>query len=168
MPRRRYKIDLYARGVVSTTGTITRTWESSRLAEGQALIVGGQQVRPTEGRTESEPFTIRILDVNSTVSSLLATTAGRAHLLSRLFRVRRATDSTASTAYKTLAVGRVQDVALAPDVASYDFTISDERWIERNTEIFAKANTAMLIPPGLINQWIQYPATPPQTWTCVN
>src|SRR5687767_4223574 len=133
MPRRRYKIDLYARGVVSTTGTITRTWESSRLAEGQSLIVGGQTVRPTEGRTESEPFTIRILDVNSTVSALLTDSSGRNHLLSRLFRVRRATDSTASTAYKTLAVGRVQDVSLSPDITSYDFVVSDERWVERNT-----------------------------------
>lgn len=167
MPRRRYKFDLYNRGVSATTGTITRTWESSRLADGQPLIVGGQTVRPTEGRTESEPFTIRILDVNSTVSGLLTDSSGRNHLLSRLFRVRRATDSTASTAYKTLSVGRVQDVSLAPDVASYDFVISDERWVERNTEIFTKANTAMLIPPGLIARWGPFPATTPAPWKVI-
>src|SRR6185436_18144702 len=35
-------------------------------------------------------------------------------------------------------------------------------------EIFTKANTAMLIPPGLISKWGPFPATTPAVWKVIN
>jgi hypothetical protein len=57
-------------------------------------------------------------------------------------------------------------MALGGDVSSYDFTVHDERWLERKTDVFTKANTAMLVPPGLITQFYGMPATPPERWVC--
>src|SRR5512144_2432253 len=116
MSRARYKIDIYASGVVSTTGTIAFTLQSSQLTNG-APTAGGYLVRPTLGRVEGQPWSFSPLDVNSTFTSHLASTAGRLNLLGRLVRFRRSLDSTATTAYQTQTAGRISDVILDPSVA---------------------------------------------------
>lgn len=159
MPHVRYQVQVFNRGVVSTTGTVAFTIGSSRLAD--APVIGGQTIRPVEGRTESEPWVFSVLDVGSTFTAQLANASGRAHLLGRLARVRMAHDS---TSYASVAVGRMTDIALDPNVAAYHVTIGDERWLERQSDIFTKANTAMLVPAGLINGFAQMPATNPGRW----
>lgn len=167
MPHIRYQLQIYNRGVVTTTGTVAITIGSSRMPADQPPIVGGQTIRPTEGKVESEPWVVSVLDVGSTFTGKLADASGRAHLLGRLARIRMAHDSTASTAYQSIAVGRITDIALDSNAAQYHVTIGDERWLERQADIFTKANTSMLVPAGLINQWASMPASPAGRWRVV-
>lgn len=146
--RIRYLIDVYAKGVQATTGTVDFSLRTSQLAD--APTVGGQLVRAAEGRVESQPWTLRVLDVNSTFTSHLASSTGRLQLLGRLTRIRASLDSTASSNYKSLTVGRVSDITLDQNVNVWDVTIQDERFLERDTQIFAQANTCMLVPKGTI------------------
>jgi hypothetical protein len=142
---------------------VAYTFASSRFAA--APVVGGQTIRPVEGRTESEPWVISLTDVGSTVSSLLSS-AGRMHLLGRLCRLRASLNSTATSSYAGVAVGRLTDVSLQAGVAGYDLTIGDERWLERQADIFTVSNTAMLIPPGLVSPFFNIPAQAPGRWRC--
>lgn len=151
MTLRRYRLDIFARGVVSTTGTVSYTFNTSQMAE--APVVRTQLVRASEGIVESQPWTVRLLDTNQSFTALLGDSSGRMQLLGRLVRLRSSLDSTATSNYQNLAVSRFSDLQMAGDVASYDCTFSDERWIERQTQVFTKANTCALIPHGLINDF---------------
>lgn len=162
MTQRRYRLDIYARGVTSTTGSISYTFDTSQFAE--APIVRTQIVRASEGTVESQPWTARLMDSNQSFTALLADSSGRMQLLGRLVRLRSSLDSTASSNYQNLAVARFTDLQMSGDVATYDCTFTDERWIERQTQVFTKANTCMLIPVGLINAFHTAPATPPVNW----
>ncbi len=147
MPHRRYKLDVFARGVRATTGTITHTFSSSEIRDAPAAL-GGTVLRLDSMTVESEPWTVTVVDKNSTMTGLLADGNGRMHLLGRLVRVRQSLDSTASTAYTTVAVGRLTDVALTDDVASYALTVSDERWLEREADIFTTVGDSCWLLPG--------------------
>lgn len=162
MSRRRYKFDIYARGVVSTTGTISWTFGENRFPDGYLPTVGGQIVRPTQGAVESQPWTVSLLDVASSFTGLLGDSSGRLQQIGRLTRMRASLDSTASTAYTTLAVGRLTDIGLNPSVAAYDLTVSDERWVEQQETVFTKIDDSVsLIPGGLVKNapasWIDVP-----------
>lgn len=163
MPHRRYKLQIYARGVTATTGSVSYTLLSSDF--GAAPTAGGFRVDAAAARVESLPWQCRILDRGSTFTAKIADSSGRMHLLGRLTRLLSSIDSTASTDYGVMAVGRISDLNLAPNITSYDLTIADERWVERQTDVFTKANTAMLVPSGLITPFHNVPATPPPRWT---
>jgi len=149
--RIRYRIDIFGAGVQTTTGAIDFTLQTSQLRA--PPILGGQLVRAPEGRVESQPWKLSVLDINSTFTAHLTNSSGRLQLLGRLTRFRSSLDSTAS--YSTMSVGRLTDINLAADVAGWDLTISDERYLERQTQIFGQANTASLIPRGVINTFQQ-------------
>lgn len=163
MSRIRYQFQIYARGVTATSGSVSYTYQTSQFAH--APFVGGQTIRPAEAHVESTPWSVDLVDLSGTaVSANLASTAGRMHLLGRMARLRASHDSTASTAYQTVAVSRITDVSLGADVASYRLTLQDERWIERQTDIFTKSNTCMLIPSGLIEPFHNAPKSNPAVW----
>src|SRR3990167_6748601 len=165
MSQARYQFQIYNRGVVSTTGTVAYTWATSQLRVPPTIGTGIP--RPLAGSVESASWTVGILDRNSTFTATLGDSSGRLHHIGRLARLRRSLDSTASTAYQTQFVGRIADLAMSGDVAGFEVTVDDERWVERQTPIFVNANTAMTLPPGLINKFQAIPRTPPQNWRCV-
>lgn len=160
---RRYRLEIFNRGVTATTGTVAYTLSSSDFTT-RAPIAGGFSVRAAEARVESLPWSVEILDRGSTFTAKIANSSGRLHLLGRMTRLKSSIDSTASTAYQTMAVGRLTDVQLSPGITAYTLTINDERWVERQTDVFTKANTAMLIPSGMISAFHNIPATPPAQW----
>lgn len=165
MPHRRWKLDIYARGVSATTGTISYTIGSSHFRD--APTVGGQIVRVPRSEVESIPWRVSIVDVGSTFTAKLAT-GGRMHLLGRMCRIRTALNSTAATAFTSVTVGRLTDLALSEDIASYHLDIQDERWVERQTSIFARANTVSIVPYGNIDGFQGVPGTVPQKWRVIN
>lgn len=148
MSRARYKFDIYAAGQISTTGTISWTFTENRFPTNFAPTVGGQIARPTQGIVESQPWVMSILDVASSFTGLLANSSGRLQQLGRLARMRRSLDSTASTAYQTIAAGRIFEVALNPAIASYDLTVLGENWLAQQTEVFTKVDNSLSIVPG--------------------
>jgi len=163
MAQRRYILDIYPRGAVSTTGAASYTLPSSYFRD--APLIGGQIIRAAQCQVESNPWRVTMLDVGSTFTAKIANSSGRLHLLGRLCRIRSSLDSTAS--YATIGVGRLTDLALNPDVASWDLDISDERWIERQTSIFTKANTMSLVPYGNIAGFQGVAGLPSQNWRCM-
>lgn len=166
--RIRYLIDVYAKGVQATTGGVDFSLRTSQLAD--APTVGGQLVRAAEGRVESQPWTLRVLDVNSTFTAHLASSTGRLQLLGRLTRIRASLDSTATSNYKSLTVGRLSDITLDQNVNVWDVTVQDERFLERDTQIFSQANTCMLVPKGTVAAFQGNP--PPnaaaRAWQCTS
>lgn len=162
MTVRRYQLDIFARGVISTTGAVSYTFKTSQMAA--PPLVRTQIIRASEGKVESQPWTVRLMDANQSFTALLADSSGRMQLLGRLARLRTSLDSTATSSLTNLSVARFTDLQMAGDVATYDCTFSDERWIERQTQVFTRANSAMLIPTGLISAFHTIPATPSVTW----
>lgn len=164
MARRYFQLKIFPRGVVSTTGAASYTLGSSYFRD--APLVGGQIVRAAECQVESNPWRVTLVDIGSTFTAKIANSSGRLHLLGRLCQLRSALDSTAS--FAPIGTGRLTDLALNEDVASWDLDISDERWIERQTDIFAKSNTMAIVPHGPISQFQEAPPIPvTQTkWVC--
>lgn len=162
MGRRRYSLDIFARGVVSTTATPAYTLGTSYFRD--APILGGQIIRAAQCQVESNPYRITLVDVGSTFTAKIGDSSGRLHLLGRLCRIKSSLDSTALT---SLGVGRLTDLAMNQDVASWDLDISDERWIERQTDIFTKSNTMSIVPYGPINAFQGVPAIPTVKWRCI-
>lgn len=143
----RYKIDVYAKGVFATTGSIDVTLQSSRLVNG-APSFGGFLARPTQGSVESQPWSFNVLDVNSTFTGRLRDSSGRFQYMGRLVRASRSLNSTSSSAYKSVTVGRISDVILGKDISSYEVRVSDERVLERNTMVFAHLDDSVSVIPG--------------------
>lgn len=153
----------YMRGQASTT---TKNWRL-RLHEVDTVIpedasveyafnveigeppsVGGQVVRPLEGRTESQPWSIKLVDVGSAVTSTLGDASNRAHLLNRIADISVSYDG--GLTYVILATGRVSEIQLN-GLAAYTVNVVDERLVERNTTIFeGSAGTTSLWIPGFV------------------
>lgn len=164
MARRYYQLKIWPRGTVSTTGAASYTLGSSYFRD--APVVGGQIVRAAECQVESNPWRVTLVDIGSTFTAKIADSSGRLHLLGRLCQLQTALDSTAS--FSPIGTGRLTDLALNQDIASWDIDISDERWIERQTDIFTKSNTMAIVPHGPISAFQRVPAIPSVKWNVVN
>ncbi len=164
MGRRYYQLQIYNRGVTATTGAIAYTLGTSYFRD--APMLGGPIVRAAQSQVESNPYRLTIVDVGSTFTAKIANSSGRLHLLGRLCRVRTALNSTAS--FVSASVGRLTDLSLNPDVASWDLDISDERWIERQTNLFTNSNTVAIVPYGPINPFQDVAAIPQVNWAVIN
>lgn len=163
MGRRYYQLKIWPRGTVSTTGAASYTLGSSYFRD--APVAGGQIVRAAECQVESNPWRITMVDVGSTFTAKIADSSGRLHLMGRLTQLKTALDSTAS--FSPIGTGRLTDLSLNPDVASWDLDISDERWVERQTDIFTKSNTMAIVPYGPISPFQGVPALPTVKWRCI-
>jgi hypothetical protein len=120
--------------------------------------MGGQVVRPLQGRAESRPWQVEVLDSDNYFTALLADSGGRMVLLRRLVDVQASVDG---GAYATVATGRLADIQ--DHVSHYTLSIEDERLLERTANIFTQCQastyaedngtdalyqTAYVIPPG--------------------
>lgn len=147
---------------------------------------GGQKVRPIEGRTESETWTVGLLESSTglEITSKLATTEGRPDLLRRLIdlSVRPTADGAWSSTH-VQATGRLKDVVLSESIGGYDFIALDERLIEREMDVFVGVGTTagptsttgcdilhgttttQLYPPGRTVAWDEFDPAGTATWT---
>src|SRR5260370_1667650 len=140
------RLRLFPVGVLSTTGAPDFSFQSQ---VGDLPAMGGQLVRPAQGRTETQQWTIPIVDASSALTIHLATTAGRMNWLGRVAQFQKSTS--AGSTWATVQTGRVLDLTLDPNVSVWRGNIRDERIVERDTENFGgKANTPTIIPPGPI------------------
>lgn len=136
-----YRFQVYSTG----GSTVAHTFQA-QLAS--IPSVGQQVVRFTEGRTESVPWAVDVLDASTAVTAVLADSSGRMTLLNRLAEIQRRIDSTESTAWTTLGIGRITDIPMNSDVASYQFLMEDERTQERRGTIWTTGATSVyLMPP---------------------
>lgn len=139
-------VEYRTRIYTSDGGSVQHTFQSA-ISDIQA--VGAQVIRFTEGRTESVPWTVGVIDQSSGITNILADTSGRMTLLHRLMDFQRRIDSTATTDWSTLVTGRIADIPLNSDVASYQFVVEDERTIERTAQIWTGGRSDVyLIPPA--------------------
>lgn len=152
---KRYQLLIYN----STAGSVEHTIGSSNLRSiPQAM--GGQVIRPLEGRAESQPWQVEVTDVDDYFTQIISS-GGRYVLLNRLAEMQVSVDG---STYDTVAVGRIS--AIQDYVSHYNVTIDDERTIERTAEIFTEVETTMgstslyagtrVLPPGVNGTWRQF------------
>ena len=149
MADRRYRVRVYTPGSTSlSTANVDFTLSENRLTEAPTVL--GSIVRPREGRTEAQPWFFDVADIGSSFTAQLADSSGRLDLLNRIIVAQRNTDG---GTYTNIGVGRISDVFLNPDVASYRVMVEDERVLERSQLIFNSSNTTHLYPPGPHADW---------------
>lgn len=147
MSQIRYKVNVFSSGVQSTTGAVAFTLQTSQLRAAPTL--GGQLVRAALGRVESQPWKLKVVDAGNALTAHLANTSGRLNLLGRLVQFQSSLDSTGT--YTNLTVGRLTDVSLDIKDQTYDVTVNDERFLERDLLIFSRSNTATVLPRGTVS-----------------
>jgi len=132
-------------------GTVEFTLAHDRLAAIPSF--GGQAVRPTEGRTESTPYWIEVVDVDGEFTADLAV-GGRMAMLGRILELRLATDG---GAFATVDLRRLSALEGGAE-GRYRLECSDERWIERRTLLFENTTSWQFDPPGRAAAWMDRPA----------
>lgn len=144
-----YRLRIATVSATNVEGSIAYTFQSQI---GSIPVIGGQIVRPSEGKTESKPWSIDIVDVASVFTNTLSNTStGRPWLLGRLADVQVSLDN--GTSWTTQATGRIADV-FQQEPGLYTVHIEDERWVERNTDAFTNVtNGCTLYPPGTKYPW---------------
>jgi hypothetical protein len=125
----------------STEGAVEHTIASSMVS---VELFGGQVVRPLQGRTESQPWQLEVLDNDDYFTSKIADSGGRMVLLRRLVDVQASENG---GAYATVATGRLTD--LQDHVSHYRLTIDDERVLERQSKIWTSLNADIGTTGGL-------------------
>jgi len=128
-------------------GTVDFTLAHSRFQEVPSF--GGQVVRYTEGRTESEPYWLSFLDLNGEFTAFMAA-SGRMAVLGRLAELRIATDGGAFTRVDLRRLSNLR----GGSEGAFDVELSDERWIERRTLLFEKTTSWQLDPFGQSVAWM--------------
>ena len=121
----------YRYRIYSTDDSTVETTFDTELQGWDA--VGGQEVRPLDGRTETRAWQIRVVDASTAVTNDLADSSGRLRRLGRLADFQQNLDS---SGWATLATGRISDVLMNEDVASYTFVMEDEHYKARQALIF--------------------------------
>lgn len=140
------------------------TFDDSDIAQGGIGQIGGQIIRPADGRAESRTWSLEILDEGEQFTAILADADGRGDLLFRLGRLQYRDDVGIWTSWVT---HRIVEVSTSPDDSAFRVTLQDERLRERRATIFAQADTTSIYPAGLTperilhNFWApQYPYPP--------
>ena len=160
MSAKTYTAWLYQPGSTDlSTGNVDLTFGGTRLAA--VPTVRSPLIRPLDGRSEGSPWYVDITDVSSTVTANLADSSGRLDWMGRLLAIRRTVGASTAT---WLGVGRVVDVSLLEDVATWRLTLDDERTLERQARIFT-TNTSMLYPAGRYAKYGPFAASPRGTIT---
>lgn len=101
---------------------------------------GGQRVNLLEGRVESIAFSF---DVRAAGFQDQIVVSGAPQILQRRIQFQKSPDN---AVWSDVGGGRVQQVEQGQNL-SYRITVMDERFVERNTVIFAEADTTSIFPP---------------------
>jgi hypothetical protein len=148
-----YRIRVADAGASVVEGNVALTLTQADITE--TPILSGPSVEPLAGKTVSMPFSVRCI-----TDSVLFTDSGRLTGLGRLAEIQRSVDG---GAFVTIGTGRISHFAESAR-GGIDVSVSDERWVERNSEIFRTTDTIQLHPPGLAVAWNGKPAAGEATY----
>lgn len=150
-----YRVRIATAGATVVTGNVALTLTPIDFAE--TPIISGPSVDLIAATTTSHPLRVRCI-----VDSVLFTSSGRMQALGRLVDIQRDLDG---GGYSTIATGRVSHFAETDGRGLVDLEISDERWVERRSELFRTTSSVQLHPPGLASAWQDRPAAGTTTYT---
>lgn len=153
-----FRVRIFTPGATGTSSSNVDFTLQTALAE--APTVSTPLIRPLEGRAEAAPWEVSVVDHGSSFSADLADSSGRLDLLTRLIKVQRNRNDAGWT---DVGTGRIADVFLGDDVASYRIVVEDERILERQATVFNTTNTTRLYPPGPHTDWANIAAPPKGT-----
>lgn len=160
-----YRARIYLPGSTSlTTGNVDFTIGSSQFAEGWTPAYLSPTLDPLRGHTEGTPWSLDVVDVGQFLTAELADSSGRMDWINRLVVLQRNRNG---AGYSNLGVGRVQDLFLNDDVASYRIVCSDERQLERRALMFT-TNTTRIYPGGPHTAYGPFPVPNTARWTPYN
>lgn len=144
-----YRARIADRGATTVAGNVALTLNLADLAAMPAIR--GPSVDFLRGRTTSQPFDLECLE-----DGVLFTDSGRMAAIGRLVEIARSTDGGSS--WSPLATGRVKGTYENRAKGKPVVRVTDERWTERETQIFQTTDTVQLHPPGLAAAWMNEPA----------
>ena len=117
MGSKKYRARVYNPGSTDTsTGNVDYTITSALHSP---IVVRHPTVLPLHGRTETQPWGFSVVDEGSSYTAKISDSSGRLDLLNRLVVVDRSTDGGSN--YTRHGAGRISDVRLGRDVATYDY-----------------------------------------------
>jgi len=150
MPSLQYRARIFKSSATDTSSSgVDFTIGQNELSGAWQPSVQQPVIRPLEGRAESQTWDIDVLDVGSTFTSRLSDSSGRMVLLRRLVQLQQNTNG---AGWSNLGVGRISDITLNDDVATYRIRVGDESYLTRGTQIFT-TNTTRLYPGGPHSQY---------------
>lgn len=150
-----YQVNIADRGATVVAGNIDLTLAISDLAA--IPTISGPSVDLLAARTTSHPFKLECI-----VDTVLFPSGGRLTELGRLIEIQRSDDG---GAFSTIATGRISHASEIDGRGKITLEVSDERWVERGSEIFRTTDSLQLHPPGLANAWMSAVAAGEATYT---
>lgn len=146
--RVQYEVRVATPGAPDVEGHVDFVIPGSYLAN--EVFIPGPVIRPANGRTETQPTTLEIIDKDGVITQHIADAAGRMHLLGRLVEIR---ESVNGGPYQAINTGRLSELSEPRGPGLWVMQLDDERWMERARDIFTEADTTVLWPPGLKSWW---------------
>jgi hypothetical protein len=127
-------------------------WEHTFTAFYRVPQAGGQRVYVLAGKTSSKPWICEIVDDAEDLTGALAEELGTHWRYTLLRRKADISVSIDGGAYTVQATGRITNIELAENQAVYRVTLSDERSIERSSQIFTYSDTTSVWPMRRITE----------------
>src|SRR5690606_12210091 len=144
-----YRLRVHKRGVTEPSdATVDFTLDASVLGRDLPSIPG-PVARPLDGRTETQAWSLTVVDRNDVLTSRLADD-GRMHLLGRLAEYQESRDG--GSTWETLYTGRIAGLTERSH-GRYEVRLADERWIERQARVFTETDTTSIWPVGIRYVW---------------
>lgn len=127
-------------------------------------VVTTQIVHPMQGKAESRPFSIEVLDTDAGLLANL-TSSERWDALGRILDVQFSDN--AGVDWTTYGTGRISGLSESDGPGKFLIEVSDEGWKARKSKIFEVADTTQLWPHGIKARWGEYGAAVPADGTRV-
>ncbi len=150
-----YQVRIADRGATTVAGNVALTLALADLNDIPRIT--GPTVQLLDGKSVSSPFRVDCI-----VDDVLFVSSNRLAVIGRLIEIRRSEDGGSS--WTTLATGRIKGASELDGRGKVTLEVSDERWVERDTEIFGTTDTVQLHPPGLGSAFMGWPAAGAETY----
>src|SRR5690606_20644731 len=144
-----YRLRIHERGTTDPdNSTVDFTLDADVLGRDLPSIPG-PVARPLDGRTETQAWSLTVVDRNDVLTSRLAD-GGQMHLLGRLAEYQESRDG--GSTWETLYTGRIAGLTETSH-GRYEVRLADERWIERQARVFTETDTTSIWPVGFRYVW---------------
>src|SRR5690606_1024292 len=144
-----YRLRIHERGTTDPdNNTVDFTLDASVLGRDLPSIPG-PVARPLDGRTETQAWSLAVVDRNDVLTSRLAD-GGRMHLLGRLAEYQESRDG--GSTGETLYTGRIAGLTETSH-GRYEVRLADERWIARAAAAFVESGAPAIYRFGLLCHW---------------